>query len=206
MGNIVMGSNVVIQYAKTNRRMKSNQGKIRKSVNISAASYMMKLANASTTGAVAGILRAARADQSFVKRSGASQQEINKALGIIKRVIAKGNRKIACLKKEQSLENNRRIARNNGNQEEMERLKKELRKRRKARKARERAEMADMEQVTIHEHSDNEVYPDALSMDGLIHDLSNTLPMENSIHAEIGADTGVCCADTADLPVVDVVI
>lgn len=181
----------------------------KKSVKINAASYMMRLANASTTTGVSGILRSARADQSFVKRSGASKAEIGKALSILKRVIANGNRKIAGLKKEQQMENRRREEKKNGNIKEMERLREELKKQRRARKARENAAIADDEQVVIHNHNDDMLCPNELlnefSMDGLIRDLSDSMP-GNGINMEVGADTGVCCASGGEAAALDITV
>lgn len=176
----------------------------KKKVNISASSYMARIANASTTAGVSGVMNSARAQQGVVKRSGASKAEISKALRILQRVIASGNRKIAGLKKEQEIENRKRAAKKDGNIKEMERLQKELRKRRKARKARENAEMGDTEQVVIHNHDDDILCPNELSMDGLIRDLSDSMP--GSINTEVGADTGVCCAAGGEAAAVDVTV
>lgn len=178
----------------------------KKSVNVSAASYMMRIANAKTTTGVSGILNSARAQQGVVKRSGASKSEISKALRILKRVIASGNRKIAGLKKEQEIENRKRAAKKDGNIKEMERLHKELRKRRKARKAREIAEMADDEQVVIHDHDNDMICPNELSMNGLIRDVSDSMPGGIGINTEIGADTSICCASDGEAAALDLTI
>ncbi len=189
-----------MEAAKQNsKRWKKNK------INVSAASYMMRIANASTTAGVSGIMNSARAQQGVVKRSGASKAEISKALRILKRVIASGNRKITGLKKEQQIQNRKLAAKKDGNIKEMERLHKELRRRKKARKARENAEMADTEYVIIHNHDDDLLCPNEFSMDGLIRDLSDSLPA-GGINTEIGADAGVCCAAGGEAAALDITV
>lgn len=171
----------------------NNQWKVKTKKKISAASYMARLANASNPVAVSGVLRSARAEQSEVKRSGASKQEIAKALAILKRVIASGNRKIAGLKKEERMENLRRAMKGNHNYNEEERIRKEIKKQKRARRAREIADMADPEEVIIHDHDGDFLCPNELSGNGLFRDLSNI--SESEVNLEVGANIGVCCAD-----------
>lgn len=190
--------------ARNNKEKKQNNQWKTPKKKISAAAYMSRIANASTPVAVSGVLRSARAAQSEVKRSGASKQEIAKALTILKKVIASGNRKIAGLKKEERMENLKRAMKSSHKYNEEERIRKEIKKQKRARKAREIAEMADPDEVIIHDHNEDFICPNELSGNGLFRDLSNIAGSEFNL--EVGADMGVCCADTAGAAAVDVTV
>lgn len=140
-------SGVSFERKNTGRRKK---GKITVRRSISAASYMMRMAQAKTPSQVAAIIRTARADLQFVKSCNSDDAEVEKAKRIIKRVISKGQLKISRLKEEQEMERQQELLDDAGKKEMVQ----ELKKKRRSRKAQEAADTCDTERATVVKEQD----------------------------------------------------
>lgn len=128
--------------AKTGRRP---GGKLSVRRNISASSYLMRVAAAKTSSQVSAVIRCAKADLRFVKSCNTEQSDVAKAVRIIKKVIAKSRLKINRLKAEAAIEKQMEQAQLTKQKE----LAEKLIKKRRARKAQETADAGDMEQAKV---------------------------------------------------------
>lgn len=166
--------------------LKREGGKITVRRNISAASYMMRVAQAETPTQVSSVIRSARADLEFVKKCNTEQSDVGKATRIIKRVIAKSRLKISRLKAEANLERQ---------QKQMETVRQKviaekLKRKRRARKAQEAAEAGDTEQATVVRTQEINGMSEA-ELDVLCNDLAASVTLSSqSGTADFVGDTG----------------
>lgn len=120
-------------------------GKITVRRNISASSYMMRVAQARTPSQVSAVIRTAQADLQFVRSCNSDSEQVEKAKRIINRVISKSRLKISRLKGEQELEQQQKLAQN----AEKKKIIRELKRKRRARRAQEAADTCDMERASV---------------------------------------------------------
>lgn len=143
-------------------KMKNSGGKISVRRNINASSYMIQLANAESPTRVAAVMRKARADIRFAGGSN-NAGEVMKAVRILKHVIKKGSVKISRLKKEEQLENQRKISESLDKQDAQRELAVKLRKMRNSRKMQERAETCDPREAVLEKEIKMEAYEISIS-------------------------------------------
>lgn len=124
-------------------------GKITVKKKINAANYMMRVAQAKTPPQVSAIIRAARADMQFVRSCNSEEEDIKKAMRILKRVVAKSRIKIKRLKKEAEMEQQEKAAQSAEKQELAERIRENRHKKKRARRASESADACDPEEATV---------------------------------------------------------
>lgn len=168
----VGGSGTSRSVSASNGKRASSGGKITVHKTIDAADYMYRIATARTASRVSAILRGARADLQFVKKSGASQEDVAKAEKILKRVISKSKLKIKRLKQEQEIARQQKLAESAKKEALQKELTEKLRKKQRARTAQEAADMGDTEHVEISSSQENcpfspAAYP-GLSVSGTI--------------------------------------
>lgn len=131
---------------------------------ISSSRYLLRLANAKSVPKVNGVIRAARADMVFVRSSGSSNQQVERAMRILKRVVAKGNIKAGKLKKEKQLKIQKEIAKKLHKEKKARELQMKLRSKKNCRKRKERADAAtDLETVTIESNPQQDSYEERIA-------------------------------------------
>ena len=131
---------------------------------ISSSRYLLRLANAKSVPKVNGVIRAARADMVFVRSSGSSNQQVERAIRILKRVVAKGNIKAGKLKKEKQLKTQKEIAKKLHKEKKARELQMKLRSKKNCRKRKERSDAAtDLETVTIESNPQQDSYEERIA-------------------------------------------
>ena len=131
---------------------------------ISSSRYLLRLANAKSVPKVNGVIRAARADMVFVRSSGSSNQQVERAIRILKRVVAKGNIKAGKLKKEKQLKTQKEIAKKLHKEKKARELQMKLRSKKNCRKRKERADAAtDLETGTIEANPQQDSYEERIA-------------------------------------------
>lgn len=79
--------------------------------NISLSKYMVRVAEAKTPSQVSAIIRVARADIQFARSCNSDKGDVEKAIRILKQVIAKSQTKIKRLRTEEDMERQEQLAR-----------------------------------------------------------------------------------------------
>ena len=137
---------------KRSQKGKLTSGKITVRRTISAASYMIKVAQAKTPTQVAAVIRTAQADLRFVKSCNSDTFKQETASRIISRVVVKSRLKISRLRKEADLEHRRKLA----GKKIRRQITEELIKKRRKRKAQEALDTKDPERVTLEKNQECE--------------------------------------------------
>jgi len=122
---------------------------------ISAASYMTQIQSAKSSWGVANVVAKVRADARLIKSSGADESEVQKAVKIVNSVVEKGNMKMARLRSENRLKQQKASSR----KMEKKRLDKELKRRQRVRKYIERQDTIDPRQAVLEKKQAGELDP-----------------------------------------------
>lgn len=185
-------------YSTSSKKKQKKSGIVVKK-DISASKYFLRLANARSAPRVNGIIRAARADMNFVRSSGSSQQQIERALRILKKVVAKGSIKVGRLKNEQQMKGQKEMMEKLGKERKVKDLQRKLRSKKNSRKLQERADTTDLDSVTIESRSQRESYEERIAA---YQSLSN----ETDSTIDISVSDTVQAAEVADIGAVDISI
>lgn len=174
---------------KRRTKGKLTSGKITVRRTISAASYMIKVAQAKTPTQVAAVIRTAQADLRFVNSCNSDTFKQKAASRIISRVVAKSRLKISRLRKEADLERRRKLVEKKIRREITE----ELQKKRRKRRAQEALDAKDPERVTLEKTQECE---------DLSRETAAALSGDTAALLELAgaAAAAVPMADSADMP------
>lgn len=189
---------------KRSQKGKLTSGKITVRRTISAASYMIKVAQAKTPTQVGAVIRTAQADLRFVKSCNSDTFKQEAASRIISRVVAKSRLKIGRLRKEADLEHRRKLAEKKIRRQITE----ELIKKRRKRKAQEALDARDPERVTLEKTQECEdlsreeaaaLRGDTAALLELAGTTAAAVPMADS--ADASAAGGESCGSMMDVTV-----
>lgn len=160
--------------------LQNQSGKVTVKKKINAGDYMMRIAQARTPSQVSSVMRVARADLQFVKQCNSEKADIEKAVRILKQVIAKSRLKIGRLKAEEALEKQEQLARSAKEKAHEERLREKRNRKKRSRCACEAADACNREEATVSRTT----YLD-------------TVGMGVSVQTAVTADTGLSAAEAS---------
>lgn len=159
-------------------RMQSQKKK--KSLSFNAVKELHRIASARTATQVSAIIRSLKSKSAQIGRSGANEQEIEKALCSIRNLIQKANKKVNNLRLEEYLEDKRKEALQAKQKELEKELKLEIERKRKKRKL---SESQDIIEALKEERQNSRIGSSNSSNTGS----SNMGTVSNDISSEIMA-------------------